>query len=195
MIAGLYIAGDSVLHRARPGHKLAALALGATLAMLLPGLAAACGVLVCVLLLYALAGLPLRVLGLQLRPLLPVLVLIGVTQALMGDAAAVPAVLVRLTALILGAGLVTLTTRSLDMVAALERGLQPLRFMLRPDRVALAVSLAIRFIPVLAAILAEVREAQKARGREGHFLALAVPVTIRVLKMTDEVAEAIDARG
>ena len=60
-------------------------------------------------------------------------------------------------------------------------------------KVGLAISLAIRFIPAVAAIVEEVREAQRARGQDRSMIALAVPVIIRLLKMADEIAEAIDA--
>jgi len=53
----------------------------------------------------------------------------------------------------------------------------------------------LRFIPVLAQITTEVREAQKARGMEHSIVAVAMPVAIRMLKMADDISDAIDARG
>ena len=105
-------------------------------------------------------------------------------------------VVLRCAALILAAGLVTLTTRTADLVAVIERGLSPLsRLGLDVVKVSLAISLTIRFIPTIGQIAADVREAQVARGRRPSPLTLVVPVIIRLLKMADEIAEAIDARS
>jgi biotin transport system permease protein len=64
-----------------------------------------------------------------------------------------------------------------------------------PDKVSLAISLALRFIPVLGRITMDVREAQKARGLERSVIAVALPVAIRAIKMADEISDAIDSRG
>ncbi len=63
------------------------------------------------------------------------------------------------------------------------------------EKVSLAISLAIRFIPVLVSITAEVRAAQRVRGLERNIFAIAMPVIIRTLKMGNEIAEALDARS
>ena len=41
----------------------------------------------------------------------------------------------------------------------------------------------------------EVREAQRARGLERSLVALTVPIVVRMLKMSDDIAAAIDARS
>jgi len=94
------------------------------------------------------------------------------------------------------AGLLTLTTRSSDMIAAMERALTGLRHVgLNPAKISLTLSLALRFIPVLASATLEVREAQKVRQLERSVLAVAIPVVIRTLRMADDIADALDARG
>ncbi len=50
-------------------------------------------------------------------------------------------------------------------------------------------------MPVLASVAADIREAQAARGLDRSVFALAVPLTLRTLRMADEIAEAIDARS
>jgi len=105
-------------------------------------------------------------------------------------------VIARLAALMLMAALVTLTTRTTEMIDALEKGLFWLRYVrINPAKVSLALSLAMRFIPVLAAIVAEVREAQKARGLDRSLIAIAIPVIVRTLKMADDIAAALEARA
>ena len=64
-----------------------------------------------------------------------------------------------------------------------------------PAKVSLALSLALRFIPVLAQITREVREAQRVRGLENSVIALAIPLFVRTLRMSDDIADAIEARG
>ena len=103
----------------------------------------------------------------------------------------------RLVTLVLLAYAVTITTRTADMIEALEHALAPLDRigLVNAERVALAIGLAIRFVPVIAGAAEDIREAQAARGLAGNPLALIVPLVIRVLKAADELAEAIDARS
>jgi biotin transport system permease protein len=115
---------------------------------------------------------------------------------LFGDAMAGVAMVLRFAALILIAALVTLTTRVSDMVTTLERALLPLeRFGIDPARVSLTISLALRFIPVLGERVAQIREAQRARGLGRNLFAIAVPLLVHCLRMADAVAEAIVARS
>ncbi|KAA0971016.1 energy-coupling factor transporter transmembrane protein EcfT [Aureimonas fodinaquatilis] len=195
MTHGLYYPGTSMVHRLGAGWKLFLLVVSAPLLFLTTQPLAMLAALLLVIALYFAARLPGRVLWLQLRALLPVMLLIGLTQLYWAGPSVTAAVVLRLCALLLAASLVTLTTRVSDMVDTLDWALQPLKFMLNPAKVSLAISLAIRFIPILSAIFSEVREAQKARGLERNILALAVPLILRILKMTDEIADAIDARS
>jgi biotin transport system permease protein len=94
------------------------------------------------------------------------------------------------------ATLVTLTTRVSEMVAVMDAALRPLhRVGVRTDKVSLAISMTLRFIPLLTQVVQEVREAQRARGLDRNLLALAVPVLVRALHTAEQVAEAVDARS
>ncbi len=147
-------------------------------------------------LLYRIAGIPARVTLAQLRPLAWILSLLVLVQLALDGWLAGLLVAARLAALVLLAGLVTLTTRSADLIEALQRGLSWLRPLgVNPAKAGLAVALTLRFIPVLAAVTAEVREAQRARGLERSLVALTIPVVVRMLKMSDDIAAAIDARS
>ena len=147
------------------------------------------------LLLYAVAGIGWRVLWAQFRPLAWVLAVLFAVQALFGDAGQGVAMVLRCAALVSLAALVTLTTRTSEMVAALERALRPLaRFGIDPDQISLVISLALRFIPVLGERVTQIREAQRARGLDRNILALAVPLLVHCLAMADAVADAIEAR-
>ncbi|AWN54060.1 energy-coupling factor transporter transmembrane component T [Methylobacterium sp. 17Sr1-1] len=147
-------------------------------------------------LLYRLAGISGPLVLAQLRPLAWILAVLVLVQLALDGWLAGLLVAVRLASLVLLAGLVTLTTRSADLIEALQRGLGWLRPLgVDPAKAGLAIALTLRFIPVLAAITAEVREAQRARGLERSLVALTVPVVVRMLKMSDDIAAAIDARS
>lgn len=191
-----YVPGDSLIHRLPPGIKILALALTGTLLFAIPRLELAAAALLLVGLFYPLAGIPLRMMVLQLKPLLWILLLLFAVQWWLVSWQSATVVALRLMALMLAASLVTLTTRVSEMVDALEKGLFWLRFLrINPAKVSMALSLALRFIPVLAAITAEVREAQRARGLERSIIAVAIPVLVRTLKMADDIAAALDARA
>lgn len=196
MNAGLYVPGGSVVHRAPPAAKLLAVFAGGTLLLATTDLRALAAAAAGVVVLYGLARIPWRVALAQVRPVLPLLVVLCAVQWAFAGGVAAAAVGLRLLALIMLAALVTLTTRVSDMVRVVERALRPLRRVGVPtDKVSLAISMTLRFIPLLSRVVAEVREAQRARGLERSMLALAVPVLVRTLAMADQVAEAIDARS
>jgi biotin transport system permease protein len=186
----------SFLHRMPPGPKLLVLLIaGSTLVLVTDWrwLALLC---LAVLLLYAHSGIGWRAGWAQLRPAAALLGVLLAVQLLFGDAMAGVAMVLRFAALILIAALVTLTTRVSDMVTTLQRALLPLqRFGIDPARVSLAISLALRFIPVLGERVAQIREAQRARGLERNLFAIAVPLLVHCLRMADAVAEAIEARS
>ena len=191
-----YVPGHSAIHRLPPSVKILSLAITGTLLFVFPLLPVVLATLATIVMLYPLARIGPRMMLLQLKPLLWILVLLfGVQWWIAGWLSAV-LVVSRLMSLMLLAALVTLTTRTSDMIDALEKGLFWLRFLrISPAKVSLALSLALRFIPVLAAITADVREAQRARGLDRSIIAVAIPVIVRTLKMADDIAAALEARG
>lgn len=193
---GLYLPGRSALHRTPAGWKLSAL--------LLVGLGSVWTrqpwpmvlLLGSVLLGYAVAGVPIHLVLRSLRSLSWLLLAIGVGHWLLhGQLRALSAVGVLLT-LVLAANLVTLTTRTtdlLDVTTSFARRFR--RLGVDPDQVALYLALAIRSVPVVLALAAEIRDAQLARGAESSVRAFAVPLIVRVLLHADHLGEALAARG
>jgi biotin transport system permease protein len=196
MSLATYVPGSTVVHRIPAGPKLALLAAsGIALAVLdrwwqpvlLLGPVLAC---------YRLARLPLRSSPAQLRPLLWVLLVVGVFQALVSGWRTAVDVLVSLITLVLAAGLVSLTTSMTELTDVLLWLLRPLRrFGVAPDRAALLISLSVRSVPVIAALAHEVRDAQRARGLGSSPRAFAVPLLVRSLRHADALGEALVARG
>lgn len=192
----LYTPGTSILHRMTPGPKMAALAIGATALFMQESLAVTALAVLATLGLYRLANIPMKTALTQIRPLLWIFVIFFVVQWYFSGIELAAYVVMRLAALIMLASLVTLTTRASDMIDSLTRALRFLKPIgVNPDKVSLAISLALRFIPVLGRIASDVREAQKARGLERSVIAVAMPMAIRAIKMADDISDAIDSRG
>lgn len=195
MIA-LHVPGDSVLHRAPPGLKLLALFALALAISLYPHDLASLGTVVAgVVALHLAARLPPATLPKQLWQARWIVVVMVVTQLVFLTPWDALVNTVRVVSIVLLAGLLTLTTRSEDLLTALETGLRPLaRIGVDPRRVGLTLSLAIAMLPVVAGIAARVRDAERARGvRLGP--RIVVPVLVLALRHADDVADALTARG
>ena len=195
MIA-LYLPGHSILHRAPAGAKLIALIVVALVISLYPHTLLSVGIVLAVVLALFVAGhLGPRIIVRQLWQTKWIVVLMVVSQLIFLTPLDAAINTVRVVSIVLIAGLLTLTTRSEDLLQALQRGLQPLaRFGVDPRRVGLTLSLTISMLPVVAGIAARVREAQQARGvRLGY--RVVVPMLVLALRHADEVADALSARG
>lgn len=196
MTLGLYVPRESPLHRLRPAPKLVAVLVAGVVVFWVRDWRVLLALLALTLSLYGLARLGWRASWVQLRPSLGVLLFLFVVQSLLADVESGAVTVLRFGVLLLLSSLVTLTTRVSDLLAALERAMQPLaRVGVNPARVSLAVSLTLRFIPVVVQTVNDVRDAQRARGIEKNMVALTVPVIVRTLKMADDVADAIEARS
>ena len=197
MSSGLFVPGESPIHRLSAGLKLLALAaLGAGLVMLNGvGSLLVVAFLVGVLFIWG-AGLGAARLWSTTKPLLIWLVFIVAAQLWLGSLETALTVSVRLITLVWAASLVTLTTKLSDMSDVIVRLVTPLeRFGVSPERVAFLIALTIRLIPAMLEIVKEVRDAQRARGIERSIVASFVPVITRVLKQADELSAALTARG
>ena len=181
---GLYHDASSPIHRLRAGAKIVALAIGAGLVFAADGWIALAGSAFVAAMGFAVARIPARLAFAQIRPALWILGAIFLFHGLIGEWRTGAVVVARFVIVLSMASLVTLTTRVSDMMAAIERGLSPLRRLgMNPATAALCLSMAIRFVPVLANEAAAVREAQRARGLERSLTALATPLILRALRM------------
>ncbi|MEZ5210573.1 CbiQ family ECF transporter T component [Gordonia sp. (in: high G+C Gram-positive bacteria)] len=194
---GAYVPGSSPIHRLPAGFKLVAL-LGAIIAMTLTirtpvGAAVAVGATVVV---FALAGIgPVRAWPMMRGPLV-MIALIVVLQLFLADwrkATVVGAVLLASIGL---AAVVTLTTRTTDLLDAIVRALSPLRKLgVRTDLIAMALALTIRSIPLLAELFTQVDQARRARGLRAGPRVLFVPAVLAALDTADGFADTLAARG
>lgn len=112
---------------------------------------------------------------------------------------------VRLTYLILGTSIMTLTTTPNQLTDGLEKSLSPLgRIGIPVHAIAMMMSIALRFIPILIEETDKIMKAQMARGADfesGNLIAkvksmvpLLVPLFISAFRRADDLAMAMEAR-
>jgi energy-coupling factor transport system permease protein len=225
---GQYIAGFSYVHRLTPTTKYLWL-----MALMVPCLvsssfAGAALPLAIALALGAVAGIRPTFLLRGAKPILPllaftallqflftwpgdsstVLVALGPFSATAMEARLVAMMFIRTLSLLTVVGLFTSITAEGESVHGIEDILSPLkRLGLHPQRLALAVGIALRFVPIVAGELESIAKAQASRGADfgsgrggplskaRAYLPLFVPVTVRALERAETMAEAMEARG
>lgn len=112
---------------------------------------------------------------------------------------------IRLTYLILGTSLMTLTTTPNQLTDGLEKALKPLaRFHVPVHEIAMMMSIALRFIPILIEETDKIMKAQMARGAsfdEGNIIKkakslipLLVPLFVSAFRRANDLAMAMEAR-
>ncbi len=113
---------------------------------------------------------------------------------------------VRLIYLIIGSSVMTLTTTPNDLTDGLEKALSPLKKIHVPvHEIAMMMSIALRFIPILMEETDKIMKAQQARGadfesgnliqRAKNMVPLLVPLFISAFRRADDLAMAMEARG
>jgi biotin transport system permease protein len=189
---------DTPAHRWPAAAKMAGLAV-ASLALFAP--VPGWGALLPGALILALAGAAAGGWGLfatwarLFRPLWPFAALIVVWHLVIGAPQTGALILVRMAAALGAANLVTMTTRLADMQAVFLWLARPLAPVLPAKTLALAMALVIRFLPVMLAREAQLRDAWAARSPRRASWRLAAPLTLAAIDDADRVAEALRARG
>ena len=112
---------------------------------------------------------------------------------------------VRLILLIIGSSILTLTTSPIDLTDAIERLLKPFeRIHVPAHEIAMMMTIALRFIPILLEETDKIMKAQMARGADFEtgglikkaksLIPLLVPLFISAFRRADELALAMEAR-
>lgn len=192
----IYLRSESWLHKVPAGLKLLVVAIASLLLfqvksiwIFLPCLAVVLGV-------YASLGKE----GLaQLKMLRSMTVFLAILLALHWFSGTVwdgIAVIMRLVVLILAANLVSITTRMDDMLEAVQPLFKPVQwFGMSSRKPALGVTLVLRFAPHMLQVFSLLAEAYQARTGVRSSWRLLAPFAIQSLRMSDNVAEALKARG
>ena len=111
----------------------------------------------------------------------------------------------RLFLLVLGSSLLTLTTTPVSLADGIESLLTPLKWIRFPvHELALIMSIALRFIPILTDETGRIMNAQKARGADFEsgslvkrikaIVPILIPLLISAFRRADELGDAMDAR-
>lgn len=114
-------------------------------------------------------------------------------------------IVLRITLVVLGASLLTLTTSPVEIADGIESLLYPLKWIKFPvHEFALIMSIALRFIPSLLDETDRIIKAQKARGadfesgnifkRAKALIPVLIPLLISSFRRADELADAMDSR-
>ena len=113
--------------------------------------------------------------------------------------------MVRLIFLIIGTSLMTLTTTPNELTDGLEKALSPLKYIKVPvHEIAMMMSIALRFIPILIEETDKIMKAQMARGADfehGNLIQkaknmapLLVPLFVSAFRRANDLAMAMEAR-
>ena len=113
---------------------------------------------------------------------------------------------VRLILLVMGSSIMTLTTTPNDLTDGLEKGLGFLKKIHVPvHEIAMMMSIALRFIPILMEETDKIMKAQSARGadfdsgniiqRAISLIPILVPLFISAFRRANDLAMAMEARG
>ena len=131
-----------------------------------------------------------------LWPLLPFVAIILLWHSFTWQVDSGVRILLRMVAAVGFANLVTITTAMDKMIKVIFAGLAPLRrFGLRPEPIAFAIGLFIRFTPVLIEKSAILAQAYRARTSKNGNWRIVLPLALIAVDDADHIAEAIRARG
>lgn len=190
------LAPQTWLHRVPAGVKLVGLALLGVLLLSVDDWRILGGVLVMIAIVYAGFGRVGMARLRLLRRMLPLLAVVGGVHAVSGSWNAGAVATMRLLAMLLLADLVSMTTTMsalMEVLTPVLRLLCPLG--VDPRKMAFAVALVLRFVPVLLARWRAREEAWKARTCRRVPPRLVAAFVADILQLADRVAEALDARG
>lgn len=219
---GQYYPSDSVIHRLDPRVKLFATMIYMITLFVYKGLA---GLGMITLFLFGVIQLSKVPLGYMFKGLRAIMVLLlftsffnltmtpgtvtywrfGIFQVTDTGIVNAVTIAIRLVYLILGTSLMTLTTTPNQLTDALEQSLRPLNKIHIPvHAIAMMMSIAIRFIPILVEETDKIMKAQMARGadfengnilqRAKNMVPLLVPLFVSAFRRADDLAMAMEAR-
>jgi energy-coupling factor transport system permease protein len=218
---GQYYPGNSILHQTDPRVKLSLVLLYTIILFLIKNFLSFLFISLLLGWLIILANLPLRLVLRGIRPLTFILIFTFLIHLFVTSGPVINIgplavsiegirngafVIVRLVLLVVGASLLTLTSTPTELTDALDSLFQPLsRLGLPTHELAMMMTIALRFIPVLISEADRIVKAQKARGadfetgslikRIKNLIPVLIPLFISVFKRADDLAVAMEARG
>lgn len=220
---GQYVFGLSPVHRMDPRIKLVATIVLIVLlyaVKTIPGFVANVAL---VLLLYVFSGIPFKMAMRSLKPILPIVLFTGILNLFFVTGAGLPlfsfwkiavyeegvifAVMftLRIGMIVAGSSLLTYTTSPIELTDAIERLLWPFKYLKLPvHELAMMMTIALRFIPILIDETVKIMNAQKSRGadmdsgklvqRVKALVPVLIPLFISSFRRADELALAMECR-
>ncbi len=219
---GQHLPGNSPVHRLDPRLKLL---LTLAYIVVLFVFQNPLGLALCIVFLaalYLLAHIPARMMWRTLKPLIPILVLTTLINLFFtqsgtvlvqfwvfvitsGGVAHAVQIVVRIACLLIGTALLTYTTSPIALTDAIERLLRPLSRLRFPSHeLAMMMTIALRFIPVLIEETDKIMSAQKARGalldtggiaqRVKALVPVLIPLFLSAFRRADDLAMAMECR-
>lgn len=218
---GQYFPGKSPVHKLDPRVKII-LAMGYIVMLFVAtnGWGLGVGVIFCIGA-YLISGIPLAMIGKSLKPVVPIIIFTSVLNMLFVDGEELfrwwiiritvegvhTAVFmsVRIICLIAGTSLLTYTTSPIALTDGIERLMGPLkRFHFPVHELAMMMTIALRFIPLLIEETDKIMSAQKARGadletgglmqRARALVPILIPLFVSSFRRADELALAMECR-
>jgi len=232
IIVGQYLPGDSLLHQLDPRVKLASFILLIAAVTFTSSYLGNAILLIAILGLIIASQIPIRYTLAGVRPAIPFIVLFAVMQLLFlgefyippaglhtilkwgpvhitnGSVQLVIVSICRLVELLFLVSLLTFTTTTTELTHGVESLMSPLaKFGFPAHELALVMTIALRFVPILALELEAIAKAQASRGadfgRRGRLrfvqqarqlLPLLVPLFINALRRAEDLILAMEAR-
>ena len=222
MTLGQFLPGDSVVHRLDPRTKIILMVLYIAIVFVVKQLAAFLLPALLLVLMFALARVPVSYLFSSVKPLRFLLVFMFVLNLFFTPGETVlwqwrfvimtqeglrqaVFITIRLLLLVTGTSMLTLTTSPIALTDGLERLLSPLSIFRFPaHELAMMMTIALRFIPTLMEETDRIRKAQMARGadfesgnliqRAQNMIPILVPLFVSAFRRADELAMAMESR-
>lgn len=218
---GQYYPAESVLHKLDPRTKLMATLIYVVSLFVFRGLAGFVAVTVALCLVIWLSKVPVGYMVKGLKAIVVILLITAVFNLFLTPGEAIFTfwklkityeglqnagfMVIRLIYLILGSSILTLTTTPNQLTDGLEKSMKPLNKIHVPvHEIAMMMSIALRFIPILIEETDKIMKAQLARGADfesGNLLKkaksmvpLLVPLFISAFRRANDLAMAMEAR-
>ncbi len=220
---GQHFAGNSAVHNMDPRFKIVLTIVFVVMLFVVPNFGALGISFLFLILLYAASKIPVKVIVKSLKPIVPIILFTSVLNLFFMSDDTAPLfswgiiniykvgieyailIAVRIILLIAGTSLLTYTTSPIALTDAIERLLKPLAKLRLPvHELAMIMTIALRFIPLLIEETEKIMNAQKARGAQLDFGSLKqrvaalvpvlIPLFISAFRRADELAMAMECR-
>lgn len=219
---GQYFPGNSIVHRIDPRLKIVLVAVLIVLLFVTNTAIAYVLIAAFILLTVYLSKLSIRMILRGLKPLVVIILLTGLLNlfytpgveilrlfgvlTVTSEGVTTAVIMVtRLILLIAGTSILTYTTSPIQLTDAIERLFSPLKLLHVPvHEVAMMMTIALRFIPLLVEETDKIMSAQRARGADfdtGNFLQrgkalipILIPLFVSAFRRAEELATAMECR-